>query len=283
MLKVIVVTLYSGENEFLECCKSVESQVGVFIDHRFIKYFPKQEAHQKLYQLFNESREEFDYLVKLDADMAFSNSNSLLNVIDRFNDGVDIVSATVHDGITDTDMQSFNIFSKRCFFHYGSNDPLFTDKLTIDYPGIQYSYIDKDRNVIHAFNPSPFQAFMFGVHRALKVVQPGAKIPGLNNSYHQRIILNHAYECYKKTRSAHSKYALFGATLVFQNVINDSALFQKSDYLNIFEDLLSKGDIEIDSRLKERGIFSLVRVLGLNRFVSAVCGQVFRKIRLLIL
>ncbi len=280
MIKVLVVTLYSGENEYDQCCDSVKSQSGLIVDHKVIKNLPKQEAHQKLYKLFNDSREDFDYLAKLDADMAFSSPQSLINIVSEFNDGIDVISATVHDGITDSDIQSFNIFSPKCYFHYESNDPLFTDKLVIDYPGAQYSYIDKERNVLHAFNPSPFQAFTFGVHRALKVVQPGAKIPSLSNSYHQRYILNQAYNHYAETGSEHARQALLGATLVFQGVIDSPALFQKSDYIAFFEVVASKVGEEVDPRLSENSLFSLVKVFGWKRFFIGAFGQVLQKLRL---
>ncbi|EDM47381.1 hypothetical protein [Marinobacter algicola] len=279
MFKVLVVTLFSGENEYEQSCKSVNSQVGVDVHHKIIEHLPKQEAHQKLYQLFNEGRKNFDFFAKLDADMAFSKNTSLLNILEMFDKGVDVVSATVYDGITGTDMQSFNVFSNKCRFFYHSNDPLFTDKLKIDYPGVQCSYVDKQRNVLHAFNPSPFQAFMFGVHRALKVVQPGKKIPSLNSSYHQKLILNQAYEYYRRTKSEHSKHALWGATLVFQKIINDSDLYRKSDYLHIFEEVLTKGG-DIDVRLTEHDILSLVSVVGWSRFLIAALRQVLLKLGL---
>lgn len=132
MLKVLVVTLFSGENEIDECCNSVMNQKNVDITHKIIKNLPNQEAHQKLYKLFNEIGKDFDYLAKLDADMAFSGPYALTNIISNFKNNIDIVSATVHDGITNTDMQSFNVFSKNCHFHYETNHPLFADRLKID-------------------------------------------------------------------------------------------------------------------------------------------------------
>tara|TARA_R110000822_G_scaffold297182_1_gene419741 strand:+ start:3205 stop:3942 length:738 start_codon:yes stop_codon:yes gene_type:complete len=240
---------------------------------------PKQAAHQKLYKMFNDSRLNFDYLAKLDADMAFSKPDSLAEVLKEFGEGVDMVSATVHDGITNTDMQSFNVFSARCYFHFSSNDPLFTDQLGIDFPGVQHSYVDRSRNILHAFNPSPFQAFMFGVHRALKVVQPGAKTPKLNDAYHQRYILNKAYNHYIETKSEHSKYALWGATLVFQNVIDSLVLFQKDDYIPFFDNVISKGGVDIDPRLSENGLFSLIKLLGVRKFFSSALAQLAKRLR----
>lgn len=80
-LRVLVVTLFSGENEFEECSNSVRTQVGIRCDHKVIKNLPKHEAHQKLYKLFNDSRQSYDFMVKLDADMAFSAERSLSNLL----------------------------------------------------------------------------------------------------------------------------------------------------------------------------------------------------------
>lgn len=276
-LKVLVVTLYCGENEYKQCCESSASQRGVEVTHKVFSFLPKQEAHQKLYELFNKSREEFDYLAKLDADMAFSNPDALKNILAKFSEGVDVVSATVHDGMTNSDMQSFNIFSNRCYFHYDSNDPLFTDKLQVDHPGRHHSYVDHSRNVLHSFNPSPFQAFMFGVHRALKVTQPGKKVPSINNSYHQRVVLNKTYNFWLESKAAHLEYALWGASLVFQRVINTPVVFQKNDYLEIFDETLSKGGVVIDQRLGDKGLFSLIKILGYRKFFESVFLQFLKK------
>lgn len=282
MIKVLIITLYSGENEYNQCCQSVEEQQGFIIEHKIIKDLPKQEAHQKLYKNFNNNRSNFDYFAKLDADMAFSNPNALNNILQNFNKDVDIVSATVHDGITNSDMQSFNVFSSRCYFKFDTNDPLFTDSLEIEYEGQQVSYIDEERNVLHAFNPSPFQAFMFGVHRSLKVVQPGAKAPKLNNSYHQLCILNQAYLNYERSGSLHAKNALLGATLVLQGIINTQDLYQKKDYIDTFEKYLIQERLDcIDPRLSKSGFASLIKVLGRKRFLKGAFNTLIKKVKIL--
>lgn len=280
MIKVLVITLYSGENEYEQCCQSVKEQKGFVIEHKIIKNLPKQQAHQKLYESFNNNQSNFDYFAKLDADMVFSHPKALYNIIQNFNKNIDIVSATVHDGITDSDMQSFNVFSSRCYFKSDTNDPLFTDSLEIKYKGQHISYIDVERNILHAFNPSPFQAFMFGVHRSLKVVQPGTKVPKVNSSYHQLRILNQAYLNYKQTGSVHAKNALLGATLVFQGIINTQALYQKKDYINIFEKYLIQERLDcIDPRLSKNNFVSLHKVLGKKRFLKGTFNILIKKLK----
>lgn len=279
MIKVLIITLYSGENEYEQCCQSVKEQQGFIIEHKVIKNLPKQQAHQELYEKFNNNRSNFDYFAKLDADMMFSHSKALDNIIKKFNKNIDIVSATVHDGITDSDMQSFNIFSSRCLFSSDTNDSLFTDSLEIKHKGQHISYVDVDRNILHAFNPSPFQAFMFGVHRSLKVVQPGTKAPKINSSYHQLRILNQAYLNYKTTGSLHAKNALLGATLVFQGIINTQALYQKKDYIGVFEKYIIQGKLDcIDPRLSKNKFISLHKILGKKRFLKGTFNALIKKV-----
>lgn len=281
MIKVLVITLYCGENEYEQCCKSVNEQEGLIIEHKVIKNLPKQEAHQKLYKLFNDNAEKFDFFAKLDADMAFATPRSLQAIIQKFENGVDIVSATVHDGITNCDMQSFNVFSSKCHFIFDSNDPLFTDRLRKEYPGRQLSYIDSCRNVLHAFNPSPFQAFMFGVHRALKVVQPNVRQPTINNSFHQKKILYQVYRNYLLNKSNHSKYALYGATAVLRGTIKSEALYQKSDYLEVYHSIIKNKSQSIDKNLESKSLFSLIKVIGLVRFVAGGYKLMMQRVKLL--
>lgn len=279
MIKVLIITLYSGENEYEQCCRSVKEQQGFIIEHKVIKNLPKQQAHQELYEKFNNNRSNFDYFAKLDADMMFSHSKALDNIIKKFNKNIDIVSATVHDGITDSDMQSFNIFSSRCLFSSDTNDSLFTDSLEIKHKGQHISYVDVDRNILHAFNPSPFQAFMFGVHRSLKVVQFGNETPKVNNSYYQLKILNQAYLNYKNTGSVHARNALLGATLVFQGIISTQNLYQKKDYIDIFEKYMLRERLDcIDSRLSKNSFISLYKILGKRRFLRGIFNIAIKKV-----
>ena len=55
---ILVVTLFSGENEFDECIDSVRRQIGVVIVHEIIADLPKRLAHQRLFEMFNERRGE---------------------------------------------------------------------------------------------------------------------------------------------------------------------------------------------------------------------------------
>lgn len=277
-VKIYIVTLFSGENELAECVRSVQSQIGFDITHEVIRDLPNREAHQELYRRFNCRRSEFDYLAKLDADMKFDKPDSLAKIISKFSIGVDIVSVTVWDAITGTDMQSFNVFSCRCEFDYQNNDPLFPDRLPILRPGRHVSVHDCERNVWHAFNPSDYQAFCFGVHRALKVVQRGARVPRVDNAYYQWRFIRKAYLNFLRRGAQSSYFATLGAATVFKGKVSDSRLYSKEDYRDVFAIEKGFGDMEpivLYSGLAP--VLVMVRIFGFGKFAAGVGDYVQRK------
>jgi len=277
--KVLVVTLFSGENEYEECCQSVMKQKYVDIEHVKIENLPNQEAHQKLYELFNRRRNEFDFMAKLDADMALVYQDSLASLLEKFNDEISTLSVTVHDHLTNRDMQSFNIFRNDCFFHFKTNDPLFTDKLKVQRAGKQLSIVDERRNVIHAFNPSTFQAFMFGVHRAMKVTQSENKIPRINNSYYQQKILHEVFVNYQRVGLSAAWYAVVGASEVLYKNIDFGRIFFKNDFEHHFLKLDIGPDYTPHPSMKSNGFYALLRILGPKRFALSLLYYVGRRLK----
>lgn len=61
-MKVLVGTLYSGENEFSECKESLEKQTHKGFEHLIIENLPKKEAHHKLFSTFMERKTSLIYL-----------------------------------------------------------------------------------------------------------------------------------------------------------------------------------------------------------------------------
>lgn len=275
---ILVVTLFSGENEFDECIDSVRRQIGVVIVHEVIADLPKRLAHQRLFEMFNERRGDFDYLVKLDADMKFSRPDALLRLVKMMEDEVDLLSVSVWDGMTSDYMQSVNIFSNRCLFEPDANDPLFTDRVPITYPGRQVYRLDRQRLVHHAFNPSPYQAFMFGVHRAMKVMQHGASIPRIENAYYQLKILSKVADSYLAGKRESARLACVGAGMVMAGRISDPSLINRQDYR---EEFLEGGTDFVGSALRitlsVHPFMGIFRLWGIRRFAVAIISYINRK------
>ena len=281
MKKILIGTLYSGENEYQECIDSVDCQLNAEVTHKRIEWLPKKEAHQKLFELFENNKKNYDYFVKLDADMKFSTPLSLHYLISKFTPDTDIISFSVRDFFTDGPMQSLNIFSNRCGFNFACNDELFTDNLPIEYDGKRKYLIDEPNpNIYHAFNPSEFQSFIFGIHRSLKIVQNKSKKFRVANAYHQQKILNSTYVNYKRENDSRLYYAILGAHLVLSGEISDSVLKSKNDYEDVFKKYKNTHvkDKILKTYFKSTPIISILKSVGFKKTTVGFLRYIIRKL-----
>ena len=79
--RVFIGTLYSGESEFDECKRLVELQKHPNITHESIENLPNREAHEALYARFMALSHDFDYFIKLDADMWLASENVVSQLV----------------------------------------------------------------------------------------------------------------------------------------------------------------------------------------------------------
>ena len=82
--KVLVITLTNGENEFDECVSAIKGQKNVDIEHIIISGKNEFEAHKEFGSTWNTRRNEFDNLVKIDADSILMSDKALSNVVKLF-------------------------------------------------------------------------------------------------------------------------------------------------------------------------------------------------------
>jgi len=101
--RILVGTLYAGENEFEECLASIKRQTYRGWSHFVIRDLPKQEAHKKLYQTFMNRADEFDLFIKVDSDMVIENENLFKGIAARFkgDPSLEQLSIAVKDFFTD--------------------------------------------------------------------------------------------------------------------------------------------------------------------------------------
>lgn len=111
MFKIMIGTLYCGEADFELSKNSLEVQNFKNYEHIIFKNLPQNIAHYKLYRKFMNS--EYKYLVKLDADMSFMNTDSLSTMIyyiefyKKYR-----VTFMVYDAITDSLINGIHVYSK---------------------------------------------------------------------------------------------------------------------------------------------------------------------------
>lgn len=173
-MRLKIITLYSGEKEYGESKKSVKRQkVRHSVDVSFIENKTKPEAHGLLYEMIMSERHSYDYFIKLDADMIFTDDGAVEKIIQyAVESGSDIFSIPVHDFLTDSMIWGLNVYRSGVRWFVDS-ESLFTDQQRLN--GCFSSskrYLKKDESLVsHASMADDFQGFVFGIHRAAKIVQ----------------------------------------------------------------------------------------------------------------
>lgn len=168
-MRVLVGTLHSEENELEACRQAIAGQRGVDFEHFVISGLPNREAHEALYRRFMERAADFDCFVKVDADMVLTREDLLLRIAERLRDRpeIDQLEIAVHDFFTDGLVFGLNAFRS------GVRFPPRPEGLFVDSTPVRGRQIERDRSelapaALHCPDPSPFQAFHFGLHKALK-------------------------------------------------------------------------------------------------------------------
>lgn len=171
--KFLVITMYAGENEIDLCKASVAAQEGVEVTHEIIAGLDNIAAHHALYQMIMDRADTYDLFLKLDGDMVLNRPTALREVADIFteNPDVDQMVMMVQDHYTNRTIHGVHSFSPRVRWDLAAHDRLFVD------PDPQYAgRLLRDPEALkifvdHAPDPSRYQAFHFGFHRMLKLVQ----------------------------------------------------------------------------------------------------------------
>lgn len=190
-LKILIGTLFSGENEYEACVESLKAQNYINWEHFVIENRPSREAHRLLYQRFLEASEAFDLFIKLDADMVLNADNCLELIVQEFKkcSTLDHFLTPVEDWYTDSLMLGLHVFSNRAKWNIPENEELFVDPMP-DVPGESRIVWEQHWALVkHSPDPSPLQAFHFGVHRSLKVIQLNRKLELLKGWAHAKLLL----------------------------------------------------------------------------------------------
>src|SRR5687767_10692019 len=120
-MRILVGTLYTIENEFEECCAAVRVQTHQDFEHLVIRNLPNKEAHATLYSTFVGRRNEFQLLVKVDADMVVENRGLLAGVVTAFTGQptLEHLQISVHDWFTDRQVMGMNCYRHTVSWNLG--------------------------------------------------------------------------------------------------------------------------------------------------------------------
>jgi hypothetical protein len=127
--KVFVGTLHCGEGDFELCCEMIASQSGVVIEHHVISNLPELEAHNALWNAWNQRKKDFQLFVKVDADTVLKHNEVLFSFWKMIQENPKItgIQAPLHDYFTDSFINGLNCFTPEVEFKR-SRDSLYCDR-----------------------------------------------------------------------------------------------------------------------------------------------------------
>ncbi|RVN35647.1 glycosyltransferase family 2 protein [Sinorhizobium meliloti] len=169
---VMVLTLHSGENEFTQSKQSLESQSYTRWTHKVFSGLGNVESHRVLYEEIMANSGRYHIFLKLDADMVFADEAVLSDIVNRFSGDpqLDHFIVACDDWMTGKQIIGVHAFSNRVVWERTS-EGLFVDP-SPKRPGKRVIIENPEKTFFfHSPDPSPFQAFHFGAHRALKLTQ----------------------------------------------------------------------------------------------------------------
>jgi hypothetical protein len=243
-MKIYVGTLYSGENEFDECVAAIKNQTYKNFDHFVFKNLPNKEAHVTLFKSFLERSNEYDLLIKVDADMVLSSTTLFEKIVQKFrqNDCLDVFAIAVYDYFSGQLINGLATYRNTVRWNF------IRETMFVDIPEVaqnRYLYVEKELApaAIHCKNPSPFQAFHYGVHRGLKSIQ---RIHGTTHW----VLLEKTWKNFQHTRDTCIGLAVLGAELVYAGRFKQSDV----DYTNLRVKTILDKYLSLDSTGLEREI-----------------------------
>lgn len=172
-MKCLIGILYSGESQFDACKAAIHSQSHTDWDMFEVSHLPKKEAHQTLFSTFSDNASKFDFFVKIDADMQLCHTGFLTALSHYFatHSDIDQVTMKVDDFYTARHIWGLNSF--RSSVTFAENDAVYTDKAA-QVEDHRIVRLKRHKALVpaalHGYNPSEYQAFYFGCHKAIKVM-----------------------------------------------------------------------------------------------------------------
>lgn len=286
-MRVLVGTLYTGENEFEQSKRSLQQQTHTDWEHVVYEHLPNKEAHDRLYRTFMERADDFDLFLKLDADMVFRSEKSLQTLVDFFKREPELDHAllAVHDWASDTLIMGLHTYSNRVVWE-ASEEDLFVDHS----PFIPGKHLSTKRSpapiVDHSPDPSPFQAFRFGAHRALKVLQRDRLDLAVFRSRMQWDLLGNVWQRFCRTDIRRLGLIILGAEQVLKGEVSQAEYDDDSDDLRRrFERTFADLPIEaIKKRLRSHWKSGLQREsiylqkVGIGRLLTSACVEIPKRL-----
>lgn len=216
-MKLFIGTLYSGENEFEECVTSIQNQTYQNYQHFVFKNLPNREAHHTLFKSFKNKIDEFDLLVKVDADMVLCSNNLFADIVKKMieHPNIDVLSIAVWDFFTGQLINGLNTYRSTVNWDF-DKETMFVDIPEVSAERTFFDTLELAPAAVHCKNPSKYQAFHYGVHRGFKSIQQ------THGSTHWHL-LNKVWKNFQMTEDIRIGLAILGSELVY------AGRFEKQD------------------------------------------------------
>ena len=251
-LRVLVGTLASGENELDQCRRSVARQTYP-LEHVVLSGLGKKEAVATLMERFLASGA--DVLLKLDADVVLLDDDYVERVVGvlRANPQLDLLQMALLDYFSGAAMQGVNAYRRSLDWRPERQDSLFTDRTGVDRSKRLVTWAPFLRGAIHAPDPSPLHAYHFGVHRGMKVLQPGREQFDAAQSLEQAVYLERTLEHFRLRRDRRLGLACVG----YEQALRGEFELAQLDYTNpaferAFAEHADKTAAQLEQELRPR-------------------------------
>jgi hypothetical protein len=226
-VRALVATLYTCENEFDECLAAIGRQTFKDYEHLIIRNLTKKQAHQQLYGTFKDRSDEFDLLIKVDADMVIEDDRLFESLVDQFkqHDGLQLFTIYIRDFFPDQMVSGLHTFRNTA--NFPKIDKVYTDKHAVPADKMLIDRTQLGQRVIHCKNPSSLQAFHYGLHRGVKLAEH-IRRGELGMVYPYAMINERIWRHFCKTQDTRIGLACLGGELA----IRDQFSIEHVDYEN---------------------------------------------------
>jgi hypothetical protein len=203
-----------GEQEYEKALASIHRQGFTDWDLFEIKNKSNAVAHQELYQKFMASAPNYEIFLKLDADMVLRASTALATLKAMFDaPDVDQVMTNVYDWPSGLLIPGMQAFSNKVIWPE-NRDLLMVDTTPI-FPGKSLVFThDPAPLADHMPDPSKLQSLRYGIHRALKAIQPDRTVKEHWRGSFQWDLLKNVWRRYREAGDVRRVYTLLGADIV---------------------------------------------------------------------
>lgn len=238
-MRILVGVMHCIENELDACLAAIRGQTHQDHEMFLVQNLPNRKAHNTLYQTFMQRASEFDFFIKIDADMVLARATFFEEVIDKMQylPEADNLQIAVHDYFTNQLIYGLHIFRSTVRWNVRSNERVFVDRIEL----INKRVNDKTElapAAYHCSNPSDFQAFHYGIHKGVKVIQRNNMFQKdyFSAYFHWNNILR-IEQHYLATRDNRLALAYIGAYLAMVGKFSDKQV----DYTNaLVKELFSR-------------------------------------------